>query len=190
MRSRATPADPSLVPAARPCLRFPVAWVRRLVFGAALAVSAVSPLRAEGLDLHWLWDDRCAQCHGHSAEFARRLSWRDGDLVLAHPVGDPLRFLRHHYPPEAETEPIYRMLQAEAATPPRFREACAGCHDSAAVLARESIVFRGSRPVVRRTGQPLGEALAGHRGIDAEAQVFFEALLTRVAREVHRPPAD
>lgn len=190
MPSRATPAERSPDPAAKLCLRSPVAWVRRVLAGVALLLAAVSPALAGGLDLHWLWDDRCAQCHGHSADFARRLTWREGELVLAHPIGDPLRFLRHHYPAQAEVEPLYRMLQAEAATPPRFRKACAGCHDSAAALARESISFEGSRPIVRRSGLGLGEALARHRGIDAEARAFYEALLTRVAREVHRPPED
>ncbi len=33
----------------------------------------ISPVvRGSGLDLHWLWEDRCKDCHGHSADFARR----------------------------------------------------------------------------------------------------------------------
>ena len=69
-----------------------------------LCLAMAAPARAAGLDLHWLWDDRCAECHGHSSEFARRLTWRSGELVLAHPIGDPLHFLRHHYPPADEVE--------------------------------------------------------------------------------------
>ena len=42
-----------------------------LVAGFVLvAASLVMPaVRVSGIDLHWLWQDRCAACHGHSVEF-------------------------------------------------------------------------------------------------------------------------
>jgi hypothetical protein len=33
---------------------------------------AIPAARASGIDLHWLWDDRCATCHGHAGDFARK----------------------------------------------------------------------------------------------------------------------
>ncbi len=146
-----------------------------------------APAFSEGLDLHWLWDDRCAECHGHSADFARRLTWANGELVVSHPVRDPLRFLRNHYPPTGEVEALYRMLQAQATTPPSFRAACGDCHDSAAGLVRASVEFRNGEAMIVGTDRTLIDALAAHRGLDAVQRAFFGPLLTRVAREVHRP---
>ena len=37
-----------------------------------LAVLAMPAVGDTGIDLHWLWDDRCAACHGHSGDFSRK----------------------------------------------------------------------------------------------------------------------
>jgi len=40
---------------------------------------------ASGVDLHWLWDNQCADCHGHSSEFAHSfLKLVDGRLQGNH----------------------------------------------------------------------------------------------------------
>lgn len=56
------------------------------VRGRSAALACAFMLLAAGsasaLDLHRYWDDRCAECHGHSASFARqRLSVVDGKLA-------------------------------------------------------------------------------------------------------------
>jgi hypothetical protein len=57
------------------------------------AVLTVPAQAATGVDLHRMWDDRCFECHGHAAEFARRsLSVFDGQLQGRHHVDDLSRF--------------------------------------------------------------------------------------------------
>lgn len=141
---------------------------------------------AAGIDLHWLWDDRCAECHGHSGDFARRLDRVDGELRVRHPVGDMREFLRHHYPVGREVEALYQMLKAQAATPPRFRTECARCHGPAAALARKRLVVRGGEVVSAVDGTAVAALLQRHFGIAAGDVAFFSAQLERVAREVHR----
>ncbi|MCB1914862.1 MAG: hypothetical protein KDG52_03970 [Rhodocyclaceae bacterium] len=141
---------------------------------------------AGGLDLHWLWDDRCAECHGHAGDFARRLERVDGELKVRHPIGDMREFLRHHYPVGHEVDALYRMLKAQAVTPPRFQAECQPCHGSAAAFARRRLALRGDEVVLAAGGRPLATALRDHGVIDTDDVPFFRAVLERVAREVHR----
>jgi len=141
----------------------------------------------ESRDLHRLWDNRCADCHGHSGGFAREfLSVSNGNLQGRHHVVDLRRFLRNHYPPNNEVDAIYEMLLAQANTPPRFKEQCIKCHETAAGLVRDTLQFRDDELVSRETGQPLREFMDHHRKLKPNDVEFFVALLTRVAKEVHR----
>lgn len=163
---------------------------RSLLARGALALGVMlawTQAGADGLDLHWLWDDRCAECHGHAADFARRLDRSGEELSVRHPIGDMRAFLRHHYPPADEVEALYQMLRAQAGSPGRFREDCSGCHGPASALARDMLGFAGGTVVVLPSGDPLATALARHRGIASGQQAFYLELLERVAREVHRP---
>jgi len=49
---------------------------------------------ASDIDLHWLWDNRCADCHGHAGGFSRQFLNVDGDeLKGRHHVHDLGRFI-------------------------------------------------------------------------------------------------
>ena len=48
--------------------------MRRLILGFSILLLVSTAAGARGIDLHALWDDRCADCHGHSAEFSRLAS--------------------------------------------------------------------------------------------------------------------
>jgi hypothetical protein len=143
---------------------------------------------ADGRDLHRLWDDRCADCHGHSGDFARKfLSVSNGDLQGRHHVDDLRRFMKNHYPSNNEVDAIYDMLLAQANTPPRFKEECTRCHETAASLVRDTLQLRDDALVSRETGRPVREFLDHHRKLKQDDVEFFVALLTRVAKEVHWP---
>ena len=144
--------------------------------------------RASGIDLHWLWDNQCAECHGHSAEFAHKfLKVTNGQLQGNHHVQDLRLFMRNHYTQNTEVDAVYEMLLAQALTKPRFKQECSNCHDSATSFVRQSVVLQGKVLLSRESGQPIREFLQQHRQLDANDVNFFMSLLNRVAREVYRP---
>lgn len=160
--------------------------MRRVVAVAATFLLAAEP--APAVDLHDLWDQSCADCHGHAGDFARRhLRIEDGVLRGRH-WQDLKAFLRNHYPPEGAVDDLYAMLLAQAGTEGRFKERCAGCHGSAAALARKGLEFRGDVLYGTGTGRPVAEFLPGHTGLSREDARFFAALLERVERETAEPP--
>jgi len=144
------------------------------------------PLGAAATDLHWLWDDRCAECHGHSADFARGfLSITDNRLVGRHQLRDLRLFLGNHYTPKRNVDAIYDMLQAQLQTAPRYREECSACHDTAAEFMREAMLLQSGVLLSRATRQPIDELMQSHRRLDPQSIEFFLRLLRRVANEVY-----
>ena len=154
-----------------------------------LAVVLVTPaVRASGMDLHWLWHDRCADCHGHSSDFARKfLRVSSGTLQGSHHVHDLRRFLDTHYLAGHEVDAVYTMLLAQASTPPRFKDECSICHETAVDLVRNALELRDGVLYCRNTGQPVGGFLDHHQELEPDDVEFFINVLTRVAHEVYRP---
>jgi len=152
---------------------------------AAAMMLALSLSGARAVDLHALWDQRCANCHGHAGEFARRfLGQRDGKLQGRHHVDDLAVFLRNHYLPADLIEPVSAMLLAQVTTEPRYRSQCGRCHENAAALARATLTLRDGVLVSRKSGRPIAELLNGHARLPAADVPFFVEVLTRVTREV------
>ena len=154
----------------------------------ALAISFAHPLSAT--DLHRLWEERCGECHGESAQFVRgSLRVIDGRLQGKRPGTDLRVFMLRHRGglPESHAPAVYDMLLAQATTPPRFREQCGICHVRAADLARESLILRDGDLVGRYSGRRVSEFLHGHGRLDEAGVEFFTELLGRVEREVHHP---
>jgi hypothetical protein len=146
----------------------------------------VTNFSTAGTDLHWLWDNRCAECHGHSADFSRQfLQVSDGQLEGAHPTRNLKLFLRNHYAPTAEVDAIYSMLLAQVTTAPRFRAECSNCHDSASQFIRNSIVLQHGELVSRNSGVSVHGYMQTHRRLSQDDIEFFIDLLTRVAGEVN-----
>ncbi|MDZ7750548.1 MAG: hypothetical protein U5S82_02545 [Gammaproteobacteria bacterium] len=142
---------------------------------------------AAASDLHRMWDDRCAECHGHSGEFARAwLAVEDGEL-RGRPARDIKEFMGHHYAQGQDADGLYRMLLAQATSPPRFMNECSQCHGSAADFVRESLTREDGRLMGRCSALEVGEFLAGHHDLDAADRAFFSALLVRVSAEVGVP---
>jgi hypothetical protein len=145
----------------------------------------VTNFSTAGTDLHWLWDNRCAECHGHSADFSRQfLQISDGQLQGAHPTRDLKLFLRNHYAPDREVDAIYSMLLAQVTTAPRFRAECSNCHDSASQFIRNSIVLQNGELAGRKSGISIIQFMQTHRRLDQDDIEFFMNLLNRVAGEI------
>ena len=164
-------------------------WKRLLAPLAVSVCAAAAPAAAaDTFDLHWFWDQRCAECHGHSARFARTaLAVENGVLVGRHHRDDLTLFLRNHGVPAERVQPVYDMLLAQAQSDPRFQERCGGCHDSAAALARDALVVRGGVLQGRESGRPVAEFMKRHGRLGPDEVPFFVKLLARVEHEVHSP---
>ena len=154
-----------------------------------VAAALIAPvLRASNLDLHWLWDDRCAACHGHAGDFARKfLSVYNGELQGPHHVHNLRQFLHNHYLSGNEVDAVYIMLLAQTNHSARFKAECAGCHDTATRFVRKSLGLRDGVLYSSDSGRPVRDFLVHHRGLEPDDAEFFTDLLTRVAHEVYRP---
>jgi hypothetical protein len=151
-----------------------------------LAILASMTTDATAADLHRFWDQTCAECHGHSADFSRRfLTVEDGRLTGRHHKDDLLRFLGNHHLPPDLVVPVHDMLLAQASTDPRFRDKCGGCHETAAGLARSSLAIQDGVLYGKETARPVAEFLKRHGRLQPGEIPFFVDLLTRVEREVH-----
>ncbi len=143
---------------------------------------------ATGIDLHWMWDNRCAECHGHSAEFARKfLQVTNGRLQGRHFVQNLPLFLRNHYVSASEVDAVYEMLLAQLRTEPRFRPECGNCHGQASTFVRRTMLLQDGVLISRESKQPIRRFMDHHRGLQDEDIEFFMNLLTRVSGEVYRP---
>ena len=148
----------------------------------------VSKSDASGIDLHWQWDNQCAECHGHSSDFARKfLKATDGQLQGIHHGHDLRGFMRNHYISSNEVDAIYKMLLAQAGTKPRFNQECSACHDRASAFVRQSVVLQDGVLLGRESAQPIEKYLQRHRRLQPDDVEFFMRLLNRVAHEVYRP---
>jgi hypothetical protein len=163
------------------------AWTSRGLIACALAVLAPAS-GAAGADLHRLWDERCADCHGHAGDLARRHPVLiDGTLKGRSIERDLHQFLANHYPGDADVDDIHAMLLAQAGSEPRFREQCGGCHGPAADLARTALLRRDDVLYARTSNRRLDLFLLAHKGLGEPEVPFFVHLLEHVEREIHRP---
>ena len=156
---------------------------RRLaVVVVALGVASA----ASALDLHQFWDQRCHECHGHAGDFTRRhFKAEHGVLVGPHHRGEALKsFMGRHEMGPQQVDGIYAMLLAQAATQPVYQQKCAGCHQTAAELARASLARRDGVVVMRGSSRPLSELLQRHGKLSPEEIPVVLDSLTRVLGEV------
>lgn len=141
-----------------------------------------------GIDLHWLWDNSCAECHGHSGNFSRKfLTISNGQLQGVHHVNNLRLFLHNHYLMVSEVDGIYEMLLAQASTSTRFKNECSRCHGNTAQFVRDSMIFQNKELMSLKFGDPVHRFMEHHRRLKIDDIEFFMNLLTRVANEVYRP---
>jgi len=154
-----------------------------------VTVSFQMPVTADtGIDLHWLWDDRCFSCHGHSSEFANKfLSLSDGKLQGRHHVDDLPLFLHNHYLTGKLVDGVRAMLSAQLSHPPRYKKECSICHKAASRFVREKLQFQNATLKIEKTGESVKTFLGKHRRLNDEDIEFYAELLNRVAKEVNLP---
>jgi hypothetical protein len=149
----------------------------------------VSPSGAADRDLHDYWDARCASCHGHAGQFARKfLRVENGKLLGTHHRDNLAEFLRNHYLTADLYEPALTMLKAQATNPPLFNRKCSGCHDTAAEFARKSLIVKNSILIGRESGKPVIEYLKKHGKVTPEEAATLVQTLKRVHGEVRTKP--
>lgn len=162
--------------------------IARTLAGLTLCAGLAVTGTAGAADLHYFWEQRCADCHGHAGDFARSfLRVEDGELIGRHPVNDVRLFLSHHGVPAADVEAVYDMLRAQAGGAGDFARRCGQCHGAAADLARRSLTVEEGRVRLRGSDLPVEVFLDGHAGLSTEDVPFFAELLQRIAEEVNRP---
>jgi hypothetical protein len=141
---------------------------------------------ATDIDLHWLWENRCVDCHGHAGEFAREfLTDANGELQGRHHVHDLRHFMQNHYLNADEVDAVYNMLLAQTRTQARFKNECSRCHGSAATFVRQSLKLRDGQLTSLQSGRSIRKYLATHQDLKPNDVEFFVKQLTRVANEVH-----
>jgi hypothetical protein len=158
---------------------------RRLRVGPWLLL-ALMPLllwgaaAAQDLDLHALFEARCARCHGHAGAFARaKLAIVAGDLVGRESGRPVTAFLPTHFgrPSPAEVTGLRDMLARQVAAGGLFAEHCVLCHVRARDLVRESLLLVDGRLVGRYSGRAIADFLEVHgRLAPAERPVVLESL--------------
>ena len=81
---------------------------KTFVFTVFVLLCAPTAIAAPGgTDLHRMWDDRCAECHGHSGDFARKyLSVSGSKLLGLHHRDDLKSFIGNHYLSESEVDAV------------------------------------------------------------------------------------
>jgi hypothetical protein len=156
----------------------------RLLFLAVMASLGLTT-GTSALDLHQFWDQRCSDCHGHAGDFARRhLKAENGVLVGQHHGHNLKQFMGQHEMGPEHVERIYGMLLAQAATKPVYQQKCAGCHGTAAELARDSITRRDGVLLALPSQRPLADLLKRHGKLSAEEIPIVLESLSRVLGEV------
>ncbi len=155
---------------------------KELLVAAALA-AALGAVPVDAADLHRLWDDECATCHGHAAAFARdEMERGDDPKMLAAFIG------RHRGGRSPElSAALAEMLLAQGRTDPEFKQRCGICHPQAADLVRRTLISRDGVLYGRYSGRRIDSFLAGHGRLAAEEAPRFVAVLARIEREVHSP---
>jgi cytochrome c5 len=154
-----------------------------LVALCALAMSNVAATADR--DLHDYWDARCASCHGHAAQFARKfLSVEDGKLKGTHHRDNLDVFLRtHHLTPDLYA-PTLAMLTAQAQSEPFFKQRCSACHGTAAEFARKSLEMKNDELYGKKSQKPVSEFLKNHFDPPPEEVRDIVETLKRVLSEV------
>lgn len=159
--------------------------MRKSLAGALLAsVAAITP--AGATDIHAFWDQRCAECHGHAGDFARRhLSARNGTLIGAHHATNLKSFLGQHHMGPGLVDDIYAMLLAQVQTAPLYQRKCIACHETASELVRGELEQRDGRLTGKKTGQPVADFLKSHGRLMPDEVPMIVEVLERIFREIN-----
>ncbi len=154
--------------------------MRFLVLSLGLLLAL--PPDAGARDALAVWDNRCEQCHGDAATFARKYLWDvDGRLQGQHHIENLDLFMQNHYIPAHEIEIVHDMLLGEANRMARFASECGECHGEATEFVKQSIWIRKDSMTALKSGMEVSEFLPTHRNLSPQDVEFYLRLLARVA---------
>lgn len=159
----------------------------RIATAAFASAAALLATSASAIDPREFWNNRCAECHGEAAAFARtHLHVEDGKLA-GRRSNDIAAFLARHETGAAEAENVARMLLAQLAVSTAYEKKCAGCHDDAATFAKASLVMRDGILIGRENQRPVPEFLKRHGKLTADELPGVVDTLARALATVAAP---
>ena len=127
--------------------------------------------RAQTLDPHQLYEQRCGRCHApHAGDFVPDALERRGDRIVGRRSGRELRaFLAggHGRLAAPEVEVVAAHLAAILEAGGLFRDKCLICHRQAVSLARSHLVLRDGRVMGRYTHRDIAAFLENHGRLEA-----------------------
>ena len=132
----------------------------------SLVLIGGSAARAQTIDPHTLYEQRCSGCHApHAGDFARAdLELADGKTVVRG-TGRDLRSILargHGKLSPRETDVMVAHLASILETGALFREKCFICHGRAVDLARSELVLRNGTLYGHYSGREIGTFLENH----------------------------
>lgn len=129
-------------------------------------VLAAFPARAQHIDPHALYEEKCAKCHEpHAGEYVSKdLEIADGSVVgkkTGRPVVQTLE-TGHGRLSATEVTVMTEFLTRIASSDRLFLKKCRICHSNAKELARLDLVIRNDRLWGRYTGRDIAQFLENH----------------------------
>ncbi len=147
-----------------------------------LAMCGAAP-RAEAMDPHALYEQRCVRCHAaHAGTFVPEALERRGDQIVGRKTGRDLRsFLADGHgklkPPEIDV--MVDHLESILRSGALFRRKCLICHERAVVVARRWLIVREGKLIGRYSGRAMDTFLQNHGRLEGAEIELMLGVLTR-----------
>ncbi|MCE8547535.1 hypothetical protein KBY25_17050 [Ruegeria pomeroyi] len=150
---------------------------------ALLALFLAAPARAQSVDPHRLYEERCAGCHlSHAGDFV----WQDLALTQegltgqrsGRSVAAMLKAGHGRLTPQ-EVAILLAHFDMIRASGQLFRQKCRACHVSARDLARHSLILREGELTGRYTDRDIAAFLVGHGRLTPEQVAQMLEVLKR-----------
>lgn len=155
-----------------------------LLFLTALLVPLLAkPARAQSVDPHRLYEERCAGCHlPHAGDFV----WQDLALMQGELTGQrsgrsvaAMLEAGHGRLTPQEAAILLAHFDTIRASGQLFRQKCRACHVSARDLARNSLILREGELTGRYTDRDIAAFLVGHGRLTPEQVAHMLEVLKR-----------
>lgn len=155
-----------------------------LIAAIAIFAGIAVPARAQAIDPHSLYEQRCASCHeSHAREFVKNsLKRTDAGLVGAKSAQELSAFLTRHAGTnlsDAEIAALVEHFRSMTDTGWIYEKKCVICHDRAKVLARTMLTERDGQLVGRYTGHVIKDFLRHHGRLDEKEISVIIAMFKR-----------
>jgi len=154
-----------------------------IAFLAAVTTMAFSPSRAQTIDPHAIYEQKCGGCHGsHAGEFVGGQLRQAGDAVIvSRNRRDLMAMLAagHGRLNAAEIGALIAHFTAILRSDGLFREKCKICHGAAVALARLELELSDGRLVGRYTDRDIATFLENHGRLETAEIVTIVEMFVR-----------